>query len=120
MNKAFFYGRIASELEIRQTKNGTSVLSFALAVNENKDQSYFFDFVAFNKMAEMIYTYFRKGSRIVISARATQDQWTDQEGKKRSKVTFVVETVDFVETKAESGKKDDFVKVSEDAALPFK
>lgn len=117
MNKTFFIGRIANELEIRKTPNGTAVLKFSLAVDSGRDTTYFFDIVAFNKQAEFIANYFNKGRKIAICAKATHDTWTDQEGKKRSKVMFIVDDAEFADSKP---KQDDFVKAAPDAELPFK
>lgn len=99
------YGRIASDIDMR-VNGETTVASFSLAVNRRgKDKGA--DFLrckAFNKQAEVINTYFHKGSRIALTASATQPpKYTNKDGNTiYPNVEFIVNSIDFVDTKAEN------------------
>lgn len=135
MNSCVFYGRISQEIEIRQTSgsNPMTVANFSVAVNRRgkNGETDFFRFTAFGKTAEVIEKYFKKGSRICINSHAQMNNYTDKDGNKRSNLSFIVDAVDFVDTKAESHQNapsapqktatDDFVNIPGqiDSELPF-
>lgn len=106
MNVCTFYGRISSDIEVRHTQGEKpmAVANFSLAVNRRgkERESDFFRFTAFGKTAEVIEKYFKKGSRISINSHAQMNNYTDKDGNKRSSLTFIVDAIDFVDTKAES------------------
>ena len=58
-----------------------------------------FDFVAFANTAEFVEKYFKKGSRALVTATVQNSYWTDKEGKQRKNVQFIVDKIEFVESK---------------------
>ena len=66
MNKGFITGRLTADPELKISSNGTPVLSFTLAHNWSKDQAEFIPFTAFDKTAEGISTWFKKGHGIEL------------------------------------------------------
>ena len=138
MNVCTFYGRISSDIEVRRTQGEKpmAVANFSLAVNRRgkERESDFFRFTAFGKTAEVIEKYFKRGSRISINSHAQMNNYTDKDGNKRSSLTFIVDAIDFVDTKAESQQNapqagsqpepkvptDDFVNIPDNIEdLPF-
>ena len=107
-NRFFFAGRLAKDPELRQTQNGTPVVNFDLAVsrqktsNEEENSADFFRLTAFDKTAQFIATYFRKGSAIFVEGRVQNHNYTDNSGQKRYENRFVVTNAQFVDSKAES------------------
>jgi len=102
--KAYGIGRFVSDPELKQYEN-THVCNFTLAVNEyrkdregnRKEYTNFFDFVIWDKAAELIKKYKVKGDQIFIKdATARQDKWVDNNGQNRSKVVFRVNDFEFV------------------------
>lgn len=140
MNSCEFFGRISSDIDLR-VNGETQIASFSLAVNRRgKDKGAdFFRFKAFNKTAEIIDRYFHKGSRICIRAIASQPpKYTNKDGVTvYPNVEFLVQDLDFVDTKAENEataqtetpaapaeqaqKSDDFMSIPDGLdELPFK
>lgn len=111
MNKVILAGRLTKDPETRvaTTKNGDmTVVKFSLAVNrdykqDNGPSADFFDCVIFGKRADVIAKYFHRGSRINVSGRIENNNWTDQQGAKHYATQIRVEEFDFVDTKQESG-----------------
>ena len=72
LNKVILMGRITHDLELRQTPNGVSVLSFSIAVDRSfarqgeERQTDFIDCVAWRQQAEFISRYFGKGRMIAV------------------------------------------------------
>ncbi len=94
MNKVILMGRFTRDPELRQTAQGTSVVSFSLAVDrrmarEGQQQADFISCVAWSKLAEFICKYFQKGSMIAISGRLQTRTYDDKDGK-RQYITEVV------------------------------
>jgi single-strand DNA-binding protein len=96
MNQANFIGRITKDLEPRQSQSGKMVLNNSIAVNrpfKNKQtgerEADFINFVAFDKTAEIINQYHKKGDLIGLSGRMQSRSYENNNGQK----VFVTELV---------------------------
>ena len=114
INKIIMIGRLTADPSLRYTQGGTSVASFSIAnnrsytaQNEKKDQTSFFNCVAWGKMGEVIAQHCKKGQRIGLEGRLQQRSWHDQSGQKRSTVEIVVENFQFLEGKARESSGGD-------------
>ena len=96
MNTFNAFGRLVADPELSQSQNGKSVVKFRVAIDRGfKDangqrQSDFVNFVAWEKTAEFICRYFKKGQMIGLSAQFRNNNWTDQNGQKRYDYYFAV------------------------------
>ena len=102
MNKVIIIGNLSKEVELRYTKNGTAVATSSIAVNTrngNNEEVCFIDITFFGKTAEIASQYLNKGSKILVEGRLKLEQWTDQNGTKRSKHSVTVEKVEFLDCK---------------------
>lgn len=99
MNITTLLGRLTANPEIRQTPNGTSVCSFTLAVDRfvnNEKKADFINCVAFNKNAENIAKFFKKGSMIAINGSIQTRQYQDKDtGKNRTAFEVLVDRFHF-------------------------
>ena len=125
MNQVAFIGRLAKDVDTRETQNGKTVANFSIAIDrgfgDNKKTS-FFNIVAFESNATNIAKFFSKGDRIALECEADQSTWTDKDGNNRSSVNFIVRHWEFCETKKSEVDPDGFMKLStkeEDDELPF-
>ena len=96
MNNVNLIGRIATEIELRYTPQGTAVADFALAVDGYKDDTYFFDITVWGNTAENTAEYMEKGREVGISGELRQDKWKNDQGQKRSKVKVNASNVKFL------------------------
>jgi len=108
INRVIIIGRLTRDPELKYLQSGTAVTRFSIANNktyksnnEKKEQVSFFDCIAWSKLAETIVEYCNKGQRIGIEGRLQQRMWEDQEGKKRSAVEIVVDSIQFLSTAGE-------------------
>lgn len=75
MNQCVLIGRLVRDSEMRTTTSGKNVTNFTIAVNrnyKNEKGEYDADFInciAYNKTAEIINKYTKKGSQIAIEGR---------------------------------------------------
>lgn len=106
LNHITIMGRLTRDPELRFTASKTPVASFTVAVERdfaNRDggdkETDFIDCVAWNKTAEFVNKYFRKGSLSVVSGRLQIRNWTDKSGGARKAAEVVVDSMYFAESK---------------------
>ncbi len=102
-NRVILMGNLTRDPELRYTGGGTAVCSLSLAVNRRvkkgdrwEEEASFFDIVVFGKIAENSAEYLAKGRPVLVEGELVQRRWDDQEGRKRSKVEVVANTVQFL------------------------
>ena len=131
MNRIVLTGRIAKDLELKTTNNGTAVLSFSIAVNrrfknsEGKYDADFFSCTAWRQTAEFISKHFLKGSMIAIEGTLQNRSYTAQDNSKRTVTEIMVENAEFCGSSEKQEQKpvpaqnkEEFTEVSDDE-LPF-
>ena len=111
-NKVILMGNLTRDPELRSTTSGSSVTSFALAVNrtwnnaqgERQEETSFIDCEAWGRTGETIAKYVSKGRQLLVSGRLRQDTWQDKDtGKNRSTLRVVVEEFSFVSDGSRGG-----------------
>lgn len=101
LNKVILMGRITQELELKQTANGTAVLSFNVAVDRSynkqgeEKQTDFITCVAWRKTAEFINNYFGKGRMIALEGQLRSRTYDDKNGTKHYVTEVYVDNVSF-------------------------
>ena len=111
MNKVILLGRLTKDPEVRQGQTMT-VTKFSLAVDrrikaEGQPSADFISCVAFGKTAEFIEKYFKKGSKMALEGRIQTGSYTNKDGQKVYTTDVVVDNVEFAESKAAAGTKED-------------
>ena len=104
MNKVIMSGRLTKDPEISSSASGTTFARFSIAVNrrfkrDGEPDADFFNCSAFGKTAEFIEKFFKKGSRIEVSGRLENNNYTNKEGQKIYDVRVMVEEAEFGESK---------------------
>jgi len=106
-NRVILAGNLTADPELRYTPKGTAVARLRLAVNrayktdtgELKEEVTYVDVDAWDKQAETLAQYLRKGRPILIEGRLKLDQWDDkQTGQKRSSLKVVLEAFSFIDS----------------------
>ena len=108
-NKVILAGNLTRDIEIRYTPSGTAIGNTGIAVNrryksatgEQKEETMFIDLTFFGRTAEIANQYLRKGSKVLVDGRLNLEQWTAQDGSKRSRHTVTVENLQML------GSRDD-------------
>lgn len=99
-------GNLVRDPEMKYTASGKAVCRVSIANNQqwnDKKKTNFIECAAFNKTAENIAKFFKKGARIMIQGSLTQETWEDkQTGAKRSMVKIMISQFFFIDRK-ESG-----------------
>jgi single-strand DNA-binding protein len=104
-NKVILMGNLTRDPQMKYLPSQTPVVDFGLAVNrrfktqsgEEREETTFVDCSAFGRQAEVIHQWCTKGKQLFIEGRLKFDTWDDKNGGgKRSKLSVIVETFQFV------------------------
>jgi len=104
VNKVVLIGNLTRDPEIRKTQGGVSVASFCVATNEkytdrtgNRVESVeYHNIVAWNKLAEVVERYLRKGNSVYVEGKMKTRSW-DENGSKRYRTEVLAELVQFID-----------------------
>ena len=128
MNKVILMGRLTKDPDVRYTQStNTQVTSFTLAVNRRfvkqgeERQADFINIVAWNKTAEFVSKYFKKGQQVGVIGRIQTRNYDDEQGTKHYITEVIAEEVYFAGDKKEetqSSTTDDF-EITDMDSLPF-
>jgi len=109
-NKVVLVGNLTRDVEIRYSQGGAAIGKVGIATShrwksqtgEQKEEVMFIDLTFFGRTAEIANQYLHKGSKVLIDGRLVLEQWTAQDGSKRSKHSITVETMKMLDSKGES------------------
>ena len=105
MNRVVLVGRLTRDPELRTTNSGLSVASFTIAVNRNftiqsgEREADFINCIVFNKQAENLNRFIRKGGLIGVEGRIQTRNYTAADGTKRYVTEVVCDNIHFLEPK---------------------
>ena len=130
MNKVILMGRLTKDPDIRYTQtNNIMVASFSLAVNrrftkEGEQQADFINIVTWNKTAEFVSKYFKKGQQVAVVGRIQTRNYEDDKGIKHYITEVIAEEVYFADSKKEgtietTQTQNEFAPIQDDDILPF-
>ena len=92
VNKSILLGNVGKDPEIRSTNGGTLIASFSLATQDRvkdgqgnwQDKTEWHNIVTFNRTAEIVRDYVKKGDRLYIEGKIQTRSWDDKDsGQKR-------------------------------------
>lgn len=108
MNKVFLSGRLTRDIEFKDTGK-VEVATTGIAVDRRmkKGETDFFNIVAFGKTAEFLHRYFAKGSKLLLEGHLHFDSY-EKDGKKLSRVTVIVDSLEFADSKKKAADSGDF------------
>ena len=126
INKIVLTGRLTANPECRYTANNAAVTTFSIAVdrnfkneNGNKDAD-FINIVAWNKKAELIHHYLKKGDRVGISGRLQVRKYQNERGENRYVTEVVADEVEFLNSKKSGLDEKNPVKSEDNRTLEEK
>lgn len=137
MNKVSMLGRLVRDPEVRysQAAEPMAIAKFSIAVNrkfkrEGEQEADFFNVTAFKGLGQFVEKYLKQGTKIALTGRLQNNNYTDKNGVKRYEVEIIAEEIEFAESKKDSedpgrapgADSDGFVPVPDSAIqdLPFK
>ena len=113
VNKVILIGNLGKDPEIKYTPSGTAVAKFSLATNERykdksgnwQDRTEWHNIVAWQRLAEIVGEYVKKGSKLYIEGRLQTSSWDDKEsGQKRYKTEIIANDLVLLSGRGEEGE----------------
>lgn len=107
LNKVQIAGNLTKDVELRYTGSGKAVADLSIAINEgygDKKQTTFLDVTVWDKSAETIAQYCKKGSGLYLEGKITVDSWQDDSGNKRYKTKVTAFSFQFLDSKGSAGQ----------------
>ena len=102
LNRVMLIGRLGADPELRHMPNGKAVVNIRIATSETwkdrnsgewLDRTEWHSIVAFDKLAEIIAEYLRKGSQVFIEGKLQTRKWQDKEGKDRYTTEIIAQSM---------------------------
>ena len=102
LNKAFIFGNLTRDPELRALPSGMNVCSFSIATNrvfkdrdgKNQEQTDFHNIVVFGRQADTVAQYLKKGSSAFVEGRIQTRSW-EKDGEKKYRTEIVADRVQF-------------------------
>lgn len=115
VNKVILIGNLGKDPEVKYTPSGTPVAKFSLATNEKykdkggewQERTEWHNIVAWQRLAEIIGEYVKKGSKLYIEGRLQTSSWEDkQSGEKKYRTEIVANDVVLLSGRGEGGDSE--------------
>jgi single-strand DNA-binding protein len=98
LNKVQLTGNLGKDPETRYTPQGSAITKFSVASSrswrtaegEDREDTEWFNVVAWNKLGEICAQYLQKGSRVYIEGRLQTRSWDDQQTGQKRYMTEVI------------------------------
>lgn len=112
VNKVILVGNCGSDPELRYMPSGSAVVNLTLATSEtwkdknsgeNVEKTEWHRVVFFNKLAEIVGEYVRKGSKLYIEGRLQTRSW-EQDGVKRYATEIVANDMQMLDSRGGGGQ----------------
>lgn len=128
MNKFIGLGNLTKDPITRETKNGKTVCSFSLAINNQNNTVTYLDVESWEKVAQNCQRFLKKGRQTLIEGRLQLNTWKSQSGENRSKLYCIADRVTFLQKSddKQNNQEDNFEKTNDEdiiddefADIPF-
>jgi single-strand DNA-binding protein len=128
LNKVSLIGNLGQDPEVRTSPNGTKIVRISLATTrrwtdrqtqERKDHTEWHRVVFFNRTAEVVEQYLRKGSQVYIEGRIQTQKYQAKDGQDRYSTDIIAEQMQMLGSRSGgSSNFSDNAQASAPAAAP--
>ena len=97
INLCVFSGNIGGDCEQKYLPSGACVANFSLPVKQGygeHEKTSWVRCILLGKKAESLPQYLQKGSKVTVTGEFVLNEWTDQQGNKRSTPELIVRDLD--------------------------
>lgn len=105
MNLVILIGRLTKDPELRYTQSNMACAEVDIAINNGKDKNGndrpadFIRVVVWDKQAENLKQYQKKGSQVAVEGSIKTQSWEDEKGNKRYKTYVLAKKVIFLDSR---------------------
>ena len=111
LNKIMLIGNLGKDPKMDYLPSGKAVTKFSLAVSrrmrdrdtgERREETQWFNIVAWDQLAETCNQYLHKGSKVYIEGRMTSHKYTDNSGVERTAWEVTADNMEMLDPKGAS------------------
>ena len=115
VNKVILVGNLGKDPEVKFTPGGTAVAKFSLATNERfkdkagewQDRTEWHNIVAWQRLAEILGEYVKKGTKLDIEGRLQTSSWEDtQSGEKKYRTEIIAHDLVLLGGRGDAGDSE--------------
>lgn len=115
VNKVILVGNLGNDPDIRYTPGGSAVANISLATTDSwkdkntgelQEKTEWHRIVFFNRLAEIVGEYLRKGSQVYVEGRLQTRKWQDKSGQDRYTTEIVANEMQMLGSRSGSGMPD--------------
>ncbi|MGA9968376.1 MAG: single-stranded DNA-binding protein [Terriglobales bacterium] len=115
VNKVILIGNLGKDPEVKYTQGGMPVAKFTLATNDRfkdkegqwQDRTEWHNIVAFQRLAEIVGEYLKKGGKCFIEGSLRTSSWDDKEtGQKKYKTEIIANDLVMLSGRGEGAGDD--------------
>ena len=116
INKVILIGNLGADPEVRQTAGGSAVTTLSVATSdqwrdkqtgEMQEKTEWHRVVAFQRLAEIMGEYLRKGSKVYVEGRLQTRKWQGQDGQDRYTTEIVANDMQMLDSRGGTAPMDD-------------
>lgn len=110
VNKVILIGNLGQDPEIRYMPSGGAVANITLATSETwkdkqsgeaQERTEWHRVVFFNRLAEIVGEYLRKGSKIYVDGKIQTRKWQDKDGQDRYTTEIVANEMQMLDSRGQ-------------------
>lgn len=115
LNKIMLIGNLGRDPEMSYTPDGTAITKFSLAVSrrskdrdtgERREETTWFNIVAWRQLAEIMNQYLHKGSKVYIEGRMTSRKYTNKDGVEVTAWEVVASEMEMLEPRGATSSQE--------------
>lgn len=112
INKVILVGNTGNDPEVRYMQNGNAVATVSIATSETwkdkqtgekQEKTEWHRVVFFNRLAEIVAEYVRKGHKLYVEGSLRTRKWQDQQGQDRYTTEIVANEMQMLDNKGSAG-----------------
>jgi len=122
INKVILIGNLGADPEIRYMPSGSAVANISVATNESwkdkqtgelQERTEWHKVSLFDKLAQIVAEYLKKGSKVYIEGSLRTRKWQDQSGNDRYITEIIASSMQMLDSKETKGKNNNFTNLNE-------
>jgi single-strand DNA-binding protein len=115
INKVILVGNLGKDPEIRYSASGAAIANITVATSDNwkdkqtgekQERTEWHRVVFFNRLAEVVGEYLKKGSQVYVEGRLQTRKWQDKDGQDRYTTEIVASEMQMLGGRAGGGSSD--------------
>jgi len=112
VNKVILLGNVGKDPEIKSTPGGMIIATFSIATSDRakdkdgnfQDRTEWHNLVAFQRTAEIVRDYVKKGSKLYVEGKIQTRSWDDKtSGEKKYRTEIIVNDISLLSGRGEEG-----------------